>query len=124
MRNNLGLRNVAHVQTLRITRNFFMLQMLMLLKESNQIFSFGSQGSSKKINSTICKKYNLFSYGPFWILTTVIFCLSAVPNILNYQGSQNFQYNFEAVGLAFGFIYVEGFLFPVALTFVLKYFGV
>lgn len=60
------------------------------------------------------------SYGPFWIYTTVIFCLSAVPNILLYQGIDKFYYNFEIVGLAFGFIYVEGFLFPIILTFFLK----
>lgn len=50
--------------------------------------------------------------------------LSAVPNILLYQGSQNFQYNFEIVGLAFGFVYILGFLFPIILTFILKLLGV
>lgn len=36
----------------------------------------------------------------------------------------SFQYDFEIVGIAFGFIYLEGFLFPVILTFILKLLGV
>jgi hypothetical protein len=77
------------------------------------------------MNSMICKlSYFIFSYGPFWIYTTVVFCLSAVPNILLYQGSNNFQYNFEIVGVAFSFMYMIGFLYPVIMTFIMKIFGV
>lgn len=62
-------------------------------------------------------------YGPFWIYSTLAFCLGAVPNIVAYQNSTQFSYNFEFVAFALGLIYTEGFGFAAFLVSLMRCMG-
>lgn len=63
------------------------------------------------------------SYGPFWIHTTVVFCLGAVHNMIQYQGDSSYDYDFEILGEAFFAMYVLGFGLPLGIGFIMKSIG-
>lgn len=56
----------------------------------------------------------LWSYGPFWLYTTMVFVCSAIHNVLAYlENSTSFQYNFKIIGIGFGVFYVLGLLLSI-----------
>mmetsp|Transcript_28208 Transcript_28208/g.25008 ORF Transcript_28208/g.25008 Transcript_28208/m.25008 type:complete len:180 (+) Transcript_28208:124-663(+) len=67
-------------------------------------------------------------YGPFWIYTTLIFCLAAGGNMSKYlvhmgNPNQPFHTNYDFVPLAAILIYCFGFGVPIIFTALLKFFG-
>jgi hypothetical protein len=67
-------------------------------------------------------------YGPFWILTTIIFLLGSAGNFASYLiniGSEtdSFHFNMSLVRIGVGIIYPFGFGVPTLLYFILKFTG-
>lgn len=78
--------NGVHAQNYNFTKNFTKSLIKISSKEFLKLLNSGKVNFLIHLNNnTTCKKLFLFSYGPFWILTTIVFCLSAVHNILKYQ---------------------------------------
>ena len=106
-------------------RNIFKLPIPKLKIESSNVLNFGRVNfSSLRIKNTICMFLDYFSYGTFWIYTTIVFCISAVQNIIRYQSQAEFSFNFDIIGAAFGFFFVVGFGFPVGLSFLMNCLGI
>ncbi|KZS88030.1 Yip1-domain-containing protein, partial [Sistotremastrum niveocremeum HHB9708] len=67
-------------------------------------------------------------YGPFWTLTTLIFCLyvfsSLASSLTAYLSGAEVDYNFSLLSIAVTLVYSYGLGFPVLLWVVLRYFGV
>lgn len=78
---------------------------------------------SQRHKITICNYKFILSYGPFWIHTTIVFCLGAVHNILQYQGNPNYDYDFQILGEAFFAMYALGFGLPIGIAFAMKAIG-
>lgn len=70
-----------------------------------------------KITPLIQEKTEL--YGPFWIATSLIFCLFAFGNLSGAHLNENYEYQF----LSKAFLIVYGYLLmiPLLLYFVLKF---
>lgn len=84
--NKLGVISYVHVLNCSSTRIILKSIVKMLLKEFLLLENFGKENSLILLNRTMTCKYVCYlSYGPFWILTTIVFCLSSVHNILKYQ---------------------------------------
>jgi len=66
-------------------------------------------------------------YGPFWTLTTLIFCLyvfsSLAHSIASYLSSEPIQYDFQLLSLAFILVYIYGIGWPTLLWLALRYNG-
>ncbi len=71
-----------------------------------------------------CNNWLILSYGPFWIHTTIVFCLGAIHNILQYQGNSDYDYDYEILGEAFFAMYALGFGLPIGIAFVMKTIGI
>ncbi len=54
-------------------------------------------------------------YGPFWILTTLIFIISVAGNLALWIGSNGKVYDFNFVPLAASLVYMVGFIIPLIL---------
>ena len=73
-----------------------------------------------------CIRTNPDFYGPFWILTTIIFLLSSTSNLARYF--YNFEkdeyiFKLEYVKWAVMVVYLFGFGFPAMLYFGMKFMG-
>lgn len=69
--------------------------MMMWKKELNQTWNFGMEDFSNLLLKIMtCNNCLILSYGPFWIHTTIVFCLGAVHNILQYQGNPDYDYDY------------------------------
>lgn len=71
-------------------------------------------------------KKNPDLYGPFWIYTTLIFMIAVAGNFSGYirsSDSSKFQYQFNFVPMAAGLIYGFGFIVPLIITVMMKFFG-
>lgn len=65
-------------------------------------------------------------YGPFWILTTIIFLLGSAGNLANYLNNwsnENHTFDLKLVRIGVVFVYSVGFGFPTVLFFVIKFLG-
>ena len=65
-------------------------------------------------------------YGPFWILTTIIFLLSSAGNLSRYFNNldkQEFLFRLELLRYSVLVVYGFGFGFPALLGLVLSLFG-
>lgn len=63
-------------------------------------------------------------YGPFWIYTTVVFCLAASGSLYQYINEKTTSTTFsEYVSVTSFWIYLIGFLFPLIILFLTKYIG-
>lgn len=67
-------------------------------------------------------------YGPFWTLTTVIFCLfvfsSLASSISLYLSDKPVTYDFQLLSIAVTLVYTYGLGIPTLLWFALRYLGV
>ena len=67
-------------------------------------------------------------YGPFWILTTLIFSLfvfsSLASSIASYLSSTPISYDFQLLSIAVTLVYTYGLGIPIMLWVVLRYLGV
>lgn len=64
-------------------------------------------------------------YGPFWILTTIIFLLSLMGNVSTYLKNfheAEFEFRLELVRYGTIIVYSFGLGFPIGLSFLLKFF--
>lgn len=69
-------------------------------------------------------------YGPFWILTTLIFTLflssslaASISAYLSAEGT-NYDYDFTLLSLAVSVVYAYGLALPILLWIALRYLGV
>ncbi|KAF7762127.1 hypothetical protein Agabi119p4_8720 [Agaricus bisporus var. burnettii] len=69
-------------------------------------------------------------YGPFWVLTTLIFTLflssslaASISAYLSAEGT-NYDYNFTLLSLAVSVVYAYGLALPILLWIALRYLGV
>ena len=65
-------------------------------------------------------------YGPFWILTTIIFLVSSTGNLSSYfknWDSEDFIFNLTLIRYAVLIIYPVGFVFPTLLYFLVRFLG-
>lgn len=66
-------------------------------------------------------------YGPFWLMTTIIFLLSSTGNLsryfYNWDKSDVYLFKLELVRLGVLVVYSFGFGVPTLLYFVMKFFG-
>jgi len=66
-------------------------------------------------------------YGPFWVLTTLIFCLyvfsSLAHSIVSYLSDESIDYEFTLLSTAFALIYAYGLGWPALLWVALRYYG-
>lgn len=65
-------------------------------------------------------------YGPFWIYTSVVFCLAASGSVYQYingSGTKTPTTFAEFVSVTSFWIYLIGFIFPLAIYALLKYTG-
>jgi len=65
-------------------------------------------------------------YGPFWILTTLIFLLSSTGNLSRYfENWERDEYIFKLELVRYGVVilYSFGFGLPILLYFVMKFLG-
>lgn len=63
-------------------------------------------------------------YGPFWIYTTVVFCLAASGSLYQYINDKTTSTTFsEYVSVTSFWIYLIGFIFPLVIVFLSKYIG-
>ena len=65
-------------------------------------------------------------YGPFWLMTTIIFLLSSTGNLSRYfsrDDKSDFLFKLELVRLGVVVVYSFGFGVPTVLYFVMKFFG-
>ena len=65
-------------------------------------------------------------YGPFWILTTIIFLLSLTGNLsryLNNLGQKDFTFRMELFRYSVLVGYAFGFGFPILLGLLLRFFN-
>jgi len=66
-------------------------------------------------------------YGPFWILTTIIFCLyvfsSLAHSIVSYLSDEPIDYDFSLLSSAFALVYIYGLAWPALLWVALRYYG-
>jgi hypothetical protein len=67
-------------------------------------------------------------YGPFWVASTLAFCLfassSLASSITSYMSGSPFNYDFKLLSIAVSVAYLYGLGLPVALWAVLHYLGV
>ena len=73
-------------------------------------------------------KTNPDFYGPFWILTTIIFLLGSAGNFASYlmhigDEEEIFNFNLSLVRIGVGVVYPFGFGVPTLLYFILKFTG-
>ncbi|KAL4510069.1 hypothetical protein ABPG72_010262 [Tetrahymena utriculariae] len=69
-------------------------------------------------------KKNPDLWGPFWVLTTVVFLLCVCGNLSSYISNQElYQVNFKYAPLAAALIYGIGICFPILLSILIKCFG-
>jgi hypothetical protein len=64
-------------------------------------------------------------YGPFWILTTIIFLLSLMGNLTTYLKNfheEKFEFRLELVRIGTIVVYSFGIGFPILLGLLLKFF--
>jgi len=66
-------------------------------------------------------------YGPFWTLTTLIFCLyvfsSLAHSIVSYLSDEPIDYDFSLLSTAFALVYAYGLGWPALLWVALRYYG-
>ena len=66
-------------------------------------------------------------YGPFWTLTTLIFCLyvfsSLAHSIVSYLSDEPIDYDFSLLSTAFALVYAYGLGWPALLWVGLRYYG-
>ena len=65
-------------------------------------------------------------YGPFWILTTIIFLLSSTANLSRYffnWEKSDYIFKLELVRYAVLVVYIFGFGWPTILYFIMKFMG-
>lgn len=66
-------------------------------------------------------------YGPFWTLTTLIFCLyvfsSLAHSIVSYLSDEPIDYDFSLLSTAFALVYIYGLGWPALLWVALRYYG-
>ncbi len=65
-------------------------------------------------------------YGPFWVLTTIIFLLSSTGNLSRYFSNwsrDEYIFKLEFVRYGVVIVYSFGFGVPVLLYFVMKFLG-
>ena len=66
-------------------------------------------------------------YGPFWLMTTIIFLLSSTGNLsryfFNWDKSDVYLFKLELVRLGVIVVYSFGFGVPTILYFVMKFLG-
>lgn len=65
-------------------------------------------------------------YGPFWLLTTIIFLVSSTGNLSRYfynWSKDAYIFKLELVRYAVLVVYSFGFGVPTLLYFVMKFFG-
>ena len=66
-------------------------------------------------------------YGPFWTLTTLIFCLyvfsSLAHSIVSYLSDEPIDYDFSLLSTAFALVYIYGLAWPALLWVALRYYG-
>jgi hypothetical protein len=60
-------------------------------------------------------------FGPFWILTTLIFLVSVSGNLAMWMATSGHRYDFNFVPKAASLIYFVGFVVPLALWGMCKY---
>ena len=80
------------------------------------------------INKTFVENLNENAdfYGPFWLMTTIIFLLSSTGNLSRYfskNDKSDFLFRLELVRLGVVVVYSFGFGVPTVLYFVMKFFG-
>lgn len=119
-----GSKNSVPAHNLNTIKTFSKSLVMMSKKESEPICYFGKEASSnQRTKNTTCNHLFSQSYGPFWIHTTVVFCLGAVHNMLKYQANPDYNYDFEILGEGFFAMYVLGFGLPIAIGFIMKAIG-
>lgn len=61
-------------------------------------------------------------YGPFWIITTVVFFVAVAAHFAEYLmgGVQNREYDFEKISLAATMFYTSAVFFPIVVYFILS----
>jgi len=68
-------------------------------------------------------------YGPFWVLTTLVFTLACAGNFSSYisamwnEDKKGHSLHFDFVPTAATLVYGFGFAFPVALALLMRFFG-
>jgi hypothetical protein len=66
-------------------------------------------------------------YGPFWTLTTLIFCLyvfsSLAHSIVSYLSDEPIDYDFSLLSTAFALVYAYSLGWPALLWVALRYYG-
>lgn len=65
-------------------------------------------------------------YGPFWLMTTIIFLLSSTGNLSRYFSNfdrNEYLFKLELVRLGVLVVYSFGFGVPTALFFIMKFLG-
>ncbi|EGR27970.1 hypothetical protein IMG5_185530 [Ichthyophthirius multifiliis] len=63
-------------------------------------------------------------WGPFWILTTLIFMLYSCGNLSQYISEKNnYKVNFSYLPVAAAIVYSFGIGFPIVLCILIKFFG-
>lgn len=69
------------------------------------------------ISDNIINKTEL--YGPFWIVTSLIFCLFAFGNLSGSNVLENYQYSFisSAISVVYGYF----FIVPLLIYFIMKF---
>lgn len=73
-----------------------------------------------------CLGNNPDLYGPFWLLTTIIFLLSSTGNLSRYfynWEKDAYIFKLELVRYGVMVVYSFGFGFPVLLYFIIKFLG-
>lgn len=82
-------------------------------------------GSSNYLSEHVIPSPDL--YGPFWTLTTLIFCLyvfsSLAHSIASYLSSEPIDYDFQLLSLAFILVYVYGIGWPALVWAALRWQG-
>ncbi|EIN14550.1 Yip1-domain-containing protein [Punctularia strigosozonata HHB-11173 SS5] len=70
-------------------------------------------------------------YGPFWTLSTLIFCLflssslaHSISSYLSHPDSAHYDYDFHLLSIAVSLVYAYGLGVPVLLWLALRYLGV
>jgi len=62
-------------------------------------------------------------YGPFWVCTTIIFTITASSNFSKLFYNTSAAYNFTYVPDAIALVYTFGFVLPIAMAYLMKFFG-
>ena len=94
--------------------------------DQDEVFNRVKQSFFPKANFFDTARDNPDMWGPFWILTSMIFILVVAGNFSVYLSSEDkdkYSYNYSYVPIACGLIYGVGFGTPLILSILMKCFG-